>query len=256
MDLIEDKIFEDDGIYLHQPTTINRCKFFNISGLNPEHHGAEIWGDGSFNEEPTYIFHKCVFDNAGIKSDSYDEGAALINAPNVVFDQCRFSHWGKAVLVGNGDYEENDKNLRVVFKDCVFENNGRRSPYIQYGKAVLDGCLIKNWGDPEYFYLKSHGLRVGSSAECDVVDSIFIQEKFWPGFKNFFSDITNQYDPVLIPGNFRGAYAETGGRISLKHCYKNSKLVWFSEKNKNPMTKQEAEEKIKYLETNVPKLNT
>ena len=135
MSIIQNQEFENDGLYLHDPTWITKCKFFNISGLNPDHHGCEMWGTGEYSSDPMYVFSECVFDNAGISPDSYDEGAALINAPNVVFDRCRFAHWGKAALVGNGDYPENDVNLRVIFKNCIFEHNGRRSPYIQYGTA-------------------------------------------------------------------------------------------------------------------------
>lgn len=254
MDTIQNQSFENDGLYLHSPTKIIKCKFFNIKGLNPDHHGCEMWGTGENHVEPMYVFQECVFDNIGIPPDSYDEGVALINAPNAVFDRCRFAHLGKAALVGNGDFVENDKNLKVVFRNCIFEHNGRRSPFIQYGQAVVDGCLIKNWGDPEYFYLKSHGLRVGRKAECSVKDTVFIQNKFWPGLKNFISDIKNQYAPILIPGNCRGAYAEPGGTIKIEHCYKNSKMIWFSSKNINPMTKNEAEEKINYLESIVPTL--
>lgn len=257
MNTIKNKVYTKDGIYLYKPTEVIKCKFFNIEGTvtNNNCHGAEINGPCINQPDPMYIFTECIFDNEGIQVNTYDEGVALVNAPSVVFNKCRFTHWGKAALVGNGDHNDADENLKVTFNDCIFECNGRRSPYIQYGNAILNNCLIKNWGDPEYFYLKSHGLRVGKDASCEVNNCVFIQEKFWPGFKNFFSDIFHQYSPILLPGNFRGAYAEKGGSLELNHCYKNSIFVWFSSKNKNPMSKKEAEEKIKYLETVVPKLD-
>lgn len=254
MEKIQNKTFTNDGIYLYNPTEIIGCRFHDIVGLHPDHHGAELHGPNAGKPNPMYIFRECVFDNEDIEPDSYDEGVALVNAPTVVFNRCRFTHWGKAALVGNGDHVEEDVNLRVTFNECVFEHNGRRSPFIQYGQATLNDCLIKDWGDPKYFYLKSHGLRVGKDASCEVNNSVFIQEKFWPGFKNFFTDVFNQYSPILIPGNFRGAYAENAGRLKINHCYKNSIFVWFSEKNNNPMSKKEAKEKEEYLETVVPRL--
>ncbi len=249
---IKNRLITKNGLYLFNPTKITNCNFFNIEGDN--HHGAEVHGPCINQPDPMYIFSECVFDNEGIEPDAYDEGVALVNAPSVLFYRCRFAHWGKAVLVGNGDHSDADKDLRVTFNECIFEHNGRRSPYIQFGKATLNNCLIKDWGDPDYFYLKSHGLRVGKEASCEVNNSVFVQENFWPGnIKTFFKDVFNQYSPILLPGNCRGAYAEKGGNLTINHCYKNSMFVWFSAKNNDPMSKEEAEEKIKYLETVVPK---
>jgi len=255
MHIIKDQSFEIDGLYLKEPTKVVGCKFFNIHGFN--HHAMELHGDGTKHNEPQYIIEDCVIDNRGIKpsEEAYDEGVAVLNSAYVIFNRVRFKNLGKSCLVGNGDYPETDKNLYVIFNECIFENCGRRNPYIQFGSAILNNCLIKNWGDPDYFYKKSFGVRVGPKAMCIINDTVFWQDKFWPGFKNFVTDITSQYDPILLPGNFRAAYAENGGILTLSNCYRNSKLLYFDGKLKSEMSKSEALEKINHLETIVPKLD-
>ena len=250
MKIIKNKEFTGDGLYLHEDTHIINCKFHHIEGFN--HHGMELHGDGKQIE---YLIEDCVIDNLGINPEDYDEGVALVNAPIVTFSRCRFAHLGKACLVGNGDHNENDKKLRVTFNECIFENCGRRSPFIQFGEAVLNDCLIMNWGDPDYFYLKSHGLRVGSAAKCEVNRTIFIQQHFWPGFKNFFTDIVNQYDPILIPGNCRAAYAEKGGELILNNCLFDGKFIWTRGEINNTENINDWGERIVELQNEVPALN-
>ena len=194
-------------------------------------------------------------DNSGIQPDAYDEGCALVNAPSVVFRRCRFRGWGKACLVGNGDHPTEDNHfLKVTFDSCIFEGCGRRSPYIQFGNATLCSCLIRNWGDPNYFYLKSHGLRVGPTASCTVSNTIFWQDCFFPGWKNFWSDVCSQYDPPLIPGNFRGAYSEKGGNLELSGCYFNSPWIYHNGKVDGRMSEADANRLLRSLDSIVPKL--
>lgn len=246
---IKNKDFTGDGLYLFEPTRVSNCRFYNIEGWN--HHGMELNGNGSQTE---YVIENCIFDNTQISPDAYDEGCAIINAPIVTFNRCRFKNFGKACLVGNGDHNEADKKLRVSFNECIFEGNGRRSPYIQFGQAFLNRCLIKNWGNPKFFYLKAHGLRVGGEAQCFVKDTVFSQGTFWPGFKNFWSDVTNQYDPILIPGNFRAAYAEKGGILELENCYFNSWFLYKRGKINGKMSKSDANDLVEFLENSVPKI--
>lgn len=249
MQEIKYQAFTGDGLYLHESTRIVGCKFFNFSGHN--HHGMELHGDDGVNK---YIINECVIDNIGVKPNDYDEGVALVNAPIVEFNRCRFANLGKACLVGNGDYVEQDKKLRVIFNDCIFENCGRRGPFIQYGYAELNNCLIKNWGPSDYFYLKSFGLRVGKKAQCVVNNTVFWQDHFYPGLKNFITDIVSQYDPVLIPGNFRAAYAETGGELTLNNCYFNSHWLYTRGKINGYMDPDGAKNTIEDLNILVPKL--
>lgn len=153
-----------------------------------------------------------------------------------------------------GDDEKNDySSLKTLFYECIFENNSRRNPFIQYGQSRLYKCLIKNWGIPETFFIKSHGLRAGKHAQVMATDCLFIQKGFFECLNKYtITDIFHQDFPIL-PGFMKAAYANYGGQIKLYNCYKNRWWLYTKNHIGKYMNKNEAIELEKYLEKIVPK---
>lgn len=226
---------------LTEDTTFIDCRFIGI-------HGDGVVCNGS-----TVIFKNCVFDNTGIEPADSDEAITLIKGAKVTVENCYFKHWGKGILVSNGDWAEDiEKNNCLNLSNTTFEECGRRHPYIRYGTANIKNCTFKNWGIPGTYELKCNGIRVGMGAVVNIEDCKFIQEKFtWS-----FSDIIHQFDPTdtykldksskwyklqvmkvillhpfetfkqCLPGVCKGIMTESTGKVNSKNCKKNKWWIW------------------------------
>ena len=77
---------------------------------------------------------------------------------SAVFRRCVIRGAGKLVLCGSGDTDKLnvERGKTVIFEDCILEDFGRRGPEAQSGmRVMLRGCLIRNWGAPDRFDVRS-----------------------------------------------------------------------------------------------------
>lgn len=216
-------------------------------------------GDGTdgiqLNGNDFYMVKNCVIHRNGSDPTSADESASGINGADVIFYRCRFRDNGKGYLQGTGETNDFDLLLgqRAIFYECIFENNSRRNPFIQVGQGYLIRCLVKNWG--KCFHEKSFGARAGSCGQLLVVDSIFEQENFLTCLKRFHTlkDTFGQYLWPLfgVPGFMRGAYADIGGHVITRNCYKNRWWIYLQNRQ-GKMSYNKMFSLKTHLETNVP----
>ncbi len=139
------------------------------------------------------IFH-CFFDSAGMmpfQTDLPDEQISIIfGSGDITISWCRFTNHDKVLLFGNGDAPASvDKDIRVTLHHNLFENTGRRHPYLRYGQVDLYNNVIRNW---TWYMDKTYGTRCESDGEI-------LAEANWYAQSN--------------PLYFRGAYARLGGKI-------------------------------------------
>lgn len=138
-----------------------------------------------------------------------DEGLSVVHgATRVTIEGCYFYNIEKAFLVGCGDAEwkEAEKDAEVTIKDTTFDHCGRRMPFIRYGKATLEGCVLQYWGGDEKNY-KSYGIRAAEGAQVWLRSCSFDQKWMIGGLWHCILD-------NLRGGGFRkGVITESGGEI-------------------------------------------
>lgn len=246
MNLIEYKTFtnKDKQLLIKKDTIIKNCVFKDLVGNNRD--GIQIVGNNI-----TVKILDCTFDQSNINPSDFDEMISCINGPTVEINNCVFKNIGKTILCGNGDYPYSDeKTLNVKILNSYFINCSRRNPFFRYGKLYIKNCVFKNWG--KTLYTKSHGIRLSSNAEAEIINCSFEMDKFIQcGFKNFLKDWINQFtfemyftvdelktknlfqkilavllNPSktfknLLPGACKGIICENNSKVSIKNCKKN-----------------------------------
>lgn len=236
---------------------------------------SELGNDGLAIKDGTHwTISNCIVDMKDYYTDlnEVDEAVGIVHGSSAKFDHCIIRNTGKLVLCGSGDKKFNniEKNKRVSFSYCLFENFGRRGPEVQSGMDVeLNNCVIRNWNDPNYFNIRSFGSWVHHNSTLIIKNSVFIQNKFMPSFSLFIKDLINHIGQAwndekifgllklksYIPGVCRGALSTCNGSITVLNCYKNKWWIYL-ENSEGYMSKYDAElliSKLEHLYTTIGK---
>lgn len=200
-----------------------------------------------------------------------DEAAGITWGSSALFENCVIRGAGKLVLCGCGDKahvaEETGKS--VTFIHCILEDAARRLPEVQDGMhAILQGCLVRNWGEPERFnYDPEHpdrafGAWAHGGGSLSAVGCVFWQDGFARPWGQFWRDIAHHVGQAVndegllallnprtyMPGVCRGLTASAGGYASAQRCWANKWWISLGQNAAAGMTRAEAFELIADLE--------
>ena len=218
-------------------------------------------GLGLFDGEE-YFIHDCIIDMSN--ADDVDEAAAVTWGSSADFRRCVIRDTGKLFLCGSGDENKrrNEFDKTVSFSDCILEDFGRRGPEVQCGMQVsMRNCLIRNWGNPDYFDVRNFGAWAHDDGTIHAFECVFWQDKFSRPMKQAAQDIIAHigqavndagiiallYPSTFLPGVCRALTATDGGEVSAVLCYKNH--WWLKLENSEcKMDEYEAKELIARLE--------
>ncbi len=108
------------------------------------------------NESRDIVIFHCLFDSAGLMpfvEDVPDEQISVVwGSGDITISWCRFMNHDKVLLFGNGDApQELDRNIRVTFHHNIFENTGRRHPFLRWGQVDMYNNIIRGWRRYLYF---------------------------------------------------------------------------------------------------------
>jgi len=184
-----DVTISDNGFRIQEKENIilMNLAFVDISGETGD--SIQIADDS----RDIVIFH-CRFDSTGLMPfipDVPDEQISIIwGSGDITISWCRFSNHDKVLLFGNGDAPQSiDENIRVTLHHNLFENTGRRHPFMRYGKVDLYNNIIRNW---QRYLDKTYGTRSQNQGEI-------LAERNW----------YEQSNPLFL----LGAYYQWGGKI-------------------------------------------
>lgn len=105
----------------------------------------------------------CSFDNAGLDPALPDEFVSVVwGSTDVTIAWSSFRNTDKVFLFGNGDAPpELDSQIRVTLHDNVLIGNGRRHPFVRYGRVDEYNSVIADWS---YKHEKTYGVRAAEGA--------------------------------------------------------------------------------------------
>lgn len=229
---------------------------------------AQIYPDGApydglgFCDNQSHHIRNCIIDLSGTSLDMMDEAVSFTWGSSGLVENCVIKGAGKLILCGSGDQDRRalEEHKSVTFKNCILEDFSRRGPEVQCGmKVTLENCLIKNWGDPRRFLVRSFGAWAHDGGELIIRNCVFEQGGLLT--RNFLSDLVSHIGQAVndsgikslltweawLPGRCRGATATAGGSITCENCYKNH--WWVKVQNlKSKMSFDEAEDLKENLE--------
>ena len=200
---------------------------------------SKLKEDGmGFADGQEYTVTDSIIDLSACSLDEIDEAVGVTWGSSARFERCLIRGAGKLILCGCGDKEKVplEEGKRVIFIDCVFEEGGRRFPEVQDGmRAILCGCLIRNWASSERFDTRSFGAWAHKNGRVDAINCIFWQDRFWRPVSQFFTDLWNHFwqawndekfwgwlrPSTYIPGVCKGMVATDGGQAYAWQCWKN-----------------------------------
>lgn len=195
-------------------------------------------GDGiSFFDGGNHTLRDCVVDLSVCDLADIDEALGVTWGSEAIVRNCIFRGAGKLILCGSGDADKKhlEYGKQVTFEHCLFENFGRRGPEVQDGmKVYLYNCVIRNWGYPDRFTVRSFGAWAhGDGSYIYAENCVFWQDEKWgrhpvkdlighigqafndTGFRGLFSK------DAWRPGNRRGLVASDGGLVEAINCWAN-----------------------------------
>ena len=192
-------------------------------------HGLDI-SDGQ-----PWLVEDCVIDLSACPLDQLDEAVGVTWGSSAVFRRCVIRGAGKLVLCGAGDADTTpaEQGRAVIFEHCILEDFGRRGPEVQSGmRVMLRGCLVRNWGAPERFDVRSFGAWAHHGGRIEAVGCVFDQPRFWRGWHIMAWDwlahlgqawndegLRGLLRPASwLPGVCRGLVATAGGEVRAVNC--------------------------------------
>ena len=107
-----------------------------------------------------YWVHDCYIDLQDNPLDDLDEALGITYGSHGLVERCVIRGAGKLVLCGCGDDDKVplETGKSVIFRNCIFEQGGRRFPEVQDGMRItLQRCLIQEWGKKSRFIDRSFG---------------------------------------------------------------------------------------------------
>lgn len=188
-----------------------------------------------------YVIDNCIIDLTYHNLDDIDEAIGVTWGSSAEISNCTFRGAGKLILCGSGDKDKLhlEKDKTVTFRRCIFENFSRRGPEVQDGMHVfLEECLIRDWGQPDRFTVRSFGAWAhGEGSSIHATKCVFLQEHFYT--RNFFKDLIGHIGQAVNDGGFwrfftkeawrpgtkRGLTATVGGYVEAINCYASKGVV-------------------------------
>ena len=200
-------------------------------------------GDGlELKDGKNWVVEDSIIDLSDCDLDEIDECTGITHGCTATFRRCWIRGAGKLILCGCGDeqYIESETGKRVEIYDSLLEDGGRRFPEVQSGmSAHLEGCLIRNWGDPSRFDTRNFGAWAHAGGTIEAVSCVFWQDKFLRPVGQFVKDIANHIGQAVndsglkalfrgttyLPGVCRGLMAGPGGVVKAYDCYRNHSWI-------------------------------
>lgn len=196
----------------------------------------------------SFSFTDCIIDFSQYDGDDLDEACSVTWGASTTFERCVIRGASKLFLCGSGDADKADleADKHVVLKECILENFGRRGPEAQCMMMVtLEDCLIRNWGDPDYFDVRNFACWAHDDATIIANRCVFWQDRFWRPLGQMIRDLANHigqawndFGPLALfcpstyrPGVCRGLTTSDGGSVAAIECYKNH--WWISLENRD-----------------------
>lgn len=221
----------------------------SLDGFNDDD-GLGIFGEGEW-----YV-HDCVISLANVPLDKKDEALAFTRGASGIVERCRISGAGKLILCGGGDaeYKPVEQGKCVTFYNCVFEHFGRRGPEVQCGmRVVLQDCIIRMWGEPSEFTVRSFGAWAHDDGAIVAESCLFLNEPRG-SFMQRVTDIANHIGQAVndeglgaifrrkswLPGWRRGLVSTDSGHVEARNCWTNDPRIVI-ENHIDPMTDSQAE---------------
>ena len=212
----------------------------------------------------SWLVEDCLIDLSAYPLGQLDEAVGVVWGSSAVFRRCVIRGAGKLVLCGSGDTDKLnvERGKTVTFEDCILEDFGRRGPEAQSGmRVMLRGCLIRNWGAPARFDVRSFAAWAHHGGSIEAVDCVFDQPRFWRGWRIMVRDwlahigqswndegLRGPLRPAnWLPGVCRGLVATAGGRVQTRHCYATPWWIRLEER-RGDMSRKDAAEMVRRLE--------
>lgn len=245
-------------------------KYFTIND-SPGNDALTLFGSFALSDYcvniPRYdsvLVEDSIIDFRNLDPKKQDEAISGVGGARVTIRRCVIVGSIKAILVGNGDMPEADKNGYFDISDCIFMNCGRRCPEAQDGTKVnMTRVWVHNWGNP--FDVRSFGAWAHKGSKIVATDCIFTQSKFFNlGFKNFFIDLANHIGQsfnekdfrlasYILPGVCRGIMKGKDGSVEVSHSYKNHWWIKL-DNHESPMDRKWARNIVKSFDEFLPKV--
>ena len=196
---------------------VEKLEFFGIDGKQD---AIRITG----NDAREIEIRDCIFDNSEIPWPQSDEAISIVRgATDVLVKNCKFRDWDKTILIGTGDDEwrQAESNVRVHFENCIFEECGRRHPYIRYGFLQMRNCTIRNWGLTHC--PKSYGIKAVAGAEV-VLENISFEHNglLKMGLSKLASHIKqaigNRLNGKTLDWPWAAVIKDRSSKVKMKNC--------------------------------------
>ena len=212
----------------------------------------------------SWLVEDCLIDLSAYPLGQLDEAVGVVWGSSAVFRRCVIRGAGKLVLCGSGDAAKIavEHGKTVTFEGCVLENFGRRGPEAQSGmRVILQDCLIRNWGAPDRFDVRSFGAWAHHGGSIEAVGCVFDQSCLWRGWhimvRDWLAHIGQSWNDEgprgllrpanWLPGVCRGLVATAGGRVQTRHCYATPWWIRLEER-RGDMSRKDAAEMVRRLE--------
>lgn len=172
-------------------------------------HAPNSQGDGlTLCDGNSHTVRNCLIDLASHDIADIDEAIGITWGSSAIVEDCVFRSAGKLALCGSGDKDKAALELgkKVVFRNCLFENFGRRGPEVQCGmQVVLENCVIRQWAAPSRFSVRSFGAWAhGEGTSLIAENCVFDQEKYH--FRHFLTDLANHIGQAFNDGGWRALF--------------------------------------------------
>lgn len=153
---------------------------------------------------------RCIFDLAGVPLSGQDEAIDLIKGARADIRHCVFIGCKKAVLAGNGDWQDEDASYGIVsLYHCVFIGCGRRCPEVQDGvHASMSECWVHDWGAGSCFDVRTFGAWAHSGATLDVTGTLFSRARPLTRW-HWLVDHANHLGEAVNDGSFLDVFSAT-----------------------------------------------
>lgn len=222
-----------------------------------EHDGA-----GSYHKGELLLFEDCLIDMSDYALDQMDEAVGVTWGASAEFVRCVIRGAGKLFLIGSGDddHVKDDNETVVVLRECILEDFGRRGPEVQSGaRCFLRDCLVRNWGTPDRFTVRSFGAWAHRGGYIRATNTLFVnnvkpplRQSVTDRVNHFFQAIKDEglsaiLDPLTYAsGVCRGLTCADTGLVEAYHCYDQLGQI-IVQGNFNPMPFEEAKQRMEHL---------
>lgn len=231
----------------------------------PESIGQDGLG---LSRDEYYYVHDCIIDLSDCPLNAIDEAIGITCGAHGLIENCLIRGAGKLILCGCGDDPNEvpeaarEIGKRVVIKNCVLEDFGRRGPEVQGGmEVVLSQCVIRNWGMSNRFTERAFGAWAHNGGSLIIQHCVFHNSHIWPGLKLWLLDHIGHFGQAWNERGFKAIFSRDAwlsgyrraatkgpkGRIDCVQCYGTDKRLVI-EGNIAPMSKGQAHKMMAQLD--------